>query len=282
MRQTAIGLQHAHDLGMVHRDIKPANLLVQKQQGSSAVKILDFGLARLAAPEEGAESGQDSIETEHQSVMGTPDYLSPEQARSLHAVDGRSDLYSLGCTFYFLLTGKVPFSGGSTVDKLVRHTAETAPLVRALRPDAPVEIEQIVAKLMAKDPAERFQSGAELAAALSVKPPVGESGKWVQIAPRAVDAALRSADCASRLTDPDPWANLEHDQSGGLAHTLAGQSGHTTEAAPIAPIRLSGHFAVRLAKKKGGGWAGVVLLFVVAAVVAGTMLAIRHLMKKAG
>src|SRR5262249_38424540 len=121
VRQVAHGLQAAHSLGMVHRDIKPANLMVQLRglDGTASlgvVKISDFGLARLHVPGEEAETGA-TIVTRENTVMGTPDYLSPEQARSLHQTDIRSDLYSLGCTFYFLLTGEVPFPGGNTLEK---------------------------------------------------------------------------------------------------------------------------------------------------------------------
>src|SRR5262249_10044174 len=131
IRQAALGLQYAHELGMVHRDVKPANLLVTAKPGSpgagaAVVKILDFGLARLHAREGDNEAGGDSIVTSQNTVMGTPDYMAPEQARNLHKVDIRSDLYSLGCAFYFLLTGQVPFPGGSTMEKLVRHTTEDA------------------------------------------------------------------------------------------------------------------------------------------------------------
>src|SRR5207237_4227803 len=111
IRQVALGLQAAHDVGMVHRDIKPANLLIERVGKTVAplIKILDFGLARLHEPRE-QETGN-TILTRENIVMGTPDYLSPEQARNLHDVDIRADLYSLGCTFYYLLTGCVPYPG---------------------------------------------------------------------------------------------------------------------------------------------------------------------------
>ena len=109
--QAANGLQHASDKGMVHRDIKPANLLLQQEAGNDTiqVKILDFGLARLPHR---CRRRQDDLAKEN-TVMGTPDFLSPEQSRNLHEIDVRSDIYSLGCTFYYLLTGEVPFPGGT-------------------------------------------------------------------------------------------------------------------------------------------------------------------------
>ena len=171
MRQAAEGLQYAGDMGMVHRDVKPSNLLVLPPGGEAkrkrhTLKILDFGLARLqnAADDKNTEIG--TILARPHVVMGTPDYLSPEQARDVHNVDIRSDLYSLGCTMYFILTGSVPFPDGSTLEKLVRHgTTEPQP-IEQLRTDLPPGLAAIVRKLMAKDPASRFQTPSDLATAL--------------------------------------------------------------------------------------------------------------------
>jgi serine/threonine-protein kinase len=169
-RQVADGLQCAHVLGMVHRDIKPANILVQRrgldENSPGLVKISDFGLARLHAPDADVPHSPGTILTKENTVMGTPDFLSPEQARCLHKTDIRSDLYSLGCTFYYLLTGEVPFPGGSTLDKMIRHTTETPASVAARRPEVPAAVAAIVARLLAKHPAERYQTPAELSVAL--------------------------------------------------------------------------------------------------------------------
>jgi eukaryotic-like serine/threonine-protein kinase len=164
--QTANGLQHAFEMGMVHRDIKPANLLLHKEPGADSiqVKILDFGLARLAHRDIAASK---TLATKETTVMGTPDFLSPEQSRDVHDTDIRSDLYSLGCTFYFLLTGRVPFPGGTTVDKVIRHNSEEPKALEKLRPDVPKKIAKIVRKLMAKNPDERFQTPDELMDALA-------------------------------------------------------------------------------------------------------------------
>jgi serine/threonine protein kinase len=173
IRQAANGLQYAHELGMVHRDIKPANLLVQRPQGNApntycVVKILDFGLARLQSwgPNGKPADGQSIMAVEN-TVLGTPDFLSPEQARNLHAVDIRSDLYSLGCTLYFLLTGRVPFPGGTTLEKLLRHSTTDPTPVEQLRPDVSPPVASILRKMMAKRPEQRFQSPSELAATLA-------------------------------------------------------------------------------------------------------------------
>ena len=133
---------------------------------SCAIKILDFGLARLNGLGPDGSPNNDSIMAAENTVLGTPDYLSPEQARNLHNVDIRCDLYSLGCTFYYLLTGKVPFPGGTTLEKLVRHSTEQPPGVEQLRPEVSPPVAAVVRRLLAKDPRQRFQTPAELAATL--------------------------------------------------------------------------------------------------------------------
>lgn len=158
IRQAALGLQHAFEKGMVHRDIKPHNLLLTS---TGAIKILDMGLARMQADEDA------STLTQEGSVMGTLDYVSPEQAISAHTVDIRSDLYSLGCTFHFLLTGQVPFPGGAAMEKLSKHAFHEPTPVDQLRKDVPAGVAAVVRKLMAKKPDERFQTPAELAVALA-------------------------------------------------------------------------------------------------------------------
>jgi serine/threonine-protein kinase len=172
IRQAAGGLQYAHELGMVHRDIKPANLLAQRPvsatpSASPSIKILDFGLARLNTMNANGEPSNDSLMAGENTVLGTPDYLSPEQARNLHHVDIRSDVYSLGCTFYYLLTGRVPFPGGTTLEKLVRHSTEQPPAVEQIRPEVSPPVAAIVRRMMAKDPRQRFQTPAEVATVLA-------------------------------------------------------------------------------------------------------------------
>jgi serine/threonine-protein kinase len=166
IRQAALGLDHAHQLGLVHRDVKPSNLLVQrgneKASGRSVIKISDFGLARLHEPDIHPDEALGTILTKANMVMGTPDFLSPEQARNLHNVDLRSDLYSLGCTFYFLLTGQVPFPGGTTVEKVIRHTTEPPTPVTRLRPDVPLPVAAVVHRLLGKAPDDRYPSAAEV------------------------------------------------------------------------------------------------------------------------
>ena len=164
IRQAALGLQHAHERGMVHRDIKPANLLLS--DGGKTVKVLDMGLARLDHP--AVEDDElSSTMTQEGTVMGTPDYIAPEQALDTHTVDIRADLYSLGCTFYYLLAGRVPFPGGSFIQKINKHQFEEPLPVEKLRPEIPPDIAKVVRKLMAKKPVARYQTPAEVAAALA-------------------------------------------------------------------------------------------------------------------
>jgi len=169
MRQAALGLQYAHERGLVHRDIKPSNLLVQRHNPlgpGCVVKILDFGLARLHRPKDDEEAAPAPKPAAGRTVMGTPDYLSPEQGRNLDGVDIRSDLYSLGCTLYFLLVGHPPFPDGSALEKLVRHGSEEPESVMELRPEVPQAVADIIDNLIAKNPLERYQIPLDAALAL--------------------------------------------------------------------------------------------------------------------
>ncbi|MEZ6071990.1 MAG: serine/threonine-protein kinase [Pirellulales bacterium] len=150
IRQAAEGLSHAHELGMVHRDIKPANLLVD-QEGT--IKILDMGLARFD------DETEASLTLAHgENVLGTADYLAPEQAINSHDVDARADIYSLGCTMYFLLTGQPPFPEGTLTQRLMKHQTEEPKSILAIRPDVPTDLVAICNKMMAKNPDNRFES----------------------------------------------------------------------------------------------------------------------------
>ncbi len=160
IRQAALGLQHAFEQGMVHRDVKPQNLLMDR---TGQVKIMDFGLARIALGTDGEEVGR---LTTVGSMLGTPDYIAPEQANDSRNVDIRADLYSLGCSLYFLLAGRPPFPDGTPVSKMMSHLElEPTPLAE-LRPNLPVGLIEIVAKMMAKRPGDRYQTPAEVAEAL--------------------------------------------------------------------------------------------------------------------
>jgi eukaryotic-like serine/threonine-protein kinase len=203
VKQTAAGLHAAHMRGMLHRDIKPANILVQSQnhEGESSpglIKVSDFGLARLSQPNSSHAANAPApgtILTRENTVMGTPDYLSPEQSRDLHKTDIRSDLYSLGCMFYFLLTGQVPFPGSNPLDKLIRHATEKPRPIGAFRADVPVEVITLVDRLMAKKPEDRPQTPADLVKALE---PFAVSGPIPWAPQRATPIFLDT------LATPDP------------------------------------------------------------------------------
>ena len=199
IRQTALGLQHAHENGMVHRDVKPSNILVARKSSSGGsritpasggvrrpalvtprdrdlasdsssctragswgtVKILDMGLARLADSLED-EKGQTPL-TRAGVLLGTPDFIAPEQARDARQADCRSDIYSLGCTFYYILTGRPPFPGGTDVQKLLRHQSERPAPLEELRPHIPHAISAIVERMMGKRREARYQTPQALA-----------------------------------------------------------------------------------------------------------------------
>jgi serine/threonine protein kinase len=164
IRQAALGLQCAHERGMVHRDIKPSNLLITQAEpgGPPLLKILDFGLARFASETEEAEAL-----TRAGQVLGTPDYIAPEQVEDTRAADIRADIFSLGCTLFELLTGALPFGGVSVVEKLLARTQQDAQRAAALRPEIPEALDAIVARMLARDPAVRYQTPSQVAEALS-------------------------------------------------------------------------------------------------------------------
>ncbi len=154
IQQAARGLQHAHEHGIIHRDIKPSNLIIE----GKTVKILDLGLARKL------ESGQ--AITQEVKGMGTADYMSPEQCNDARQADVRSDLYSLGCTWYHLLTGRPPFQGTNPIAKGLAHLLHTPESVQNLRPNVPPGMVTMIEKLMAKRPEDRYQTTSELLADL--------------------------------------------------------------------------------------------------------------------
>ena len=167
IRQAALGLQHAHEHGLVHRDIKPSNLMLAKPAGGDqpTVKVLDLGLALL---EDSAVEPSGELTSTGQ-VMGTIDYMAPEQGTDTHKVDIRADIYSLGATLYKLLTGKAPFAGAqydTAVKKLMALGDEGAAAGGIIAPDCPPELAKLVHQMLAKTPEERLPTPAALAAAL--------------------------------------------------------------------------------------------------------------------
>ena len=159
--QAALGLQHALERSMVHRDIKPHNLM---RTPKGTIKILDFGLARFASQQRTDE--EESGLTDEGATLGTPDYIAPEQARDAKRADIRADIYSLGCTLYYLLTGQPPFPSGTAMEKVLAHIEREPKPIQEIRNDLPPEIIAILQRMMCKDPALRFQKPAEVAEAL--------------------------------------------------------------------------------------------------------------------
>ncbi len=159
IRQACLGLAHAHEAGLIHRDMKPANLLIDRKR---SVKVLDLGLARFSDDTEASLTKEFD-----EKVLGTVDYMAPEQALDSHGVDSRADIYSLGGTLYFLLTGHPPFPEGALAQRLMLHQTREPKDLREIRPDMPAELAAICRKMMAKKPAWRYQSAAEAGRALS-------------------------------------------------------------------------------------------------------------------
>jgi serine/threonine-protein kinase len=158
-RQIALGLQQTSDAGLVHRDIKPANVLVDRR---GVVKILDLGVVRVV---ESADALTRRVG--EKLLLGTADYVAPEQAADCSAVDSRADVYALGGTLYFLLAGHPPFPEGSAIEKVARKQAADPTPLRQLRPDVPAKLAAVIHRMLARDPAERFASPSQAAAALA-------------------------------------------------------------------------------------------------------------------
>lgn len=192
LAQAAEGLQYLHENNLVHRDLKPSNLLLDRL---GVIKILDFGLARFIDDEE------DTLTQDYDAhrVLGTADYLSPEQIVKTHDVDIRSDIYSLGVTAYFMLTGETPFQHAADEEKLVLHQTRLPTPLESLRRDAPPSLVAVINKMMAKSPADRFQQPIEVIAALEswlklpIPPPLESEIPPVSIAARAPVAATSSS-----------------------------------------------------------------------------------------
>jgi tetratricopeptide (TPR) repeat protein len=186
--QAAVGLQHAHEAGIVHRDVKPANLILDTQ---GVVKILDMGLARSF---EGDGDGL-TQQLEPQATLGTPDYISPEQAVN-RKLDPCSDVYSLGATLFALLTGRVPFQG-TTMQKLMQHQVKPPPPPGTVRKGLPRALDAVVVRMMAKDPRQRYQTAAEVVAALAPWRP-GAAGERETVPVAKADTMERPVGSAVR------------------------------------------------------------------------------------
>lgn len=215
IRQAALGLQHAHEAGLVHRDIKPGNLLLDR---AGVVKVLDMGLARFFnEPEVNLSEDQ-----EQGNVLGTADYLAPEQVQDSR-VDIRADIYSLGVSLYYLLAGKSPFHQGTVAQKLIWHQVRRPKSIRVIRPEVPDGLEQVLSRMMAKDPAQRYQTPAEVAEALAPWTPTSLPPPREEEMP---PPALRSGPASASAISPSRG-------------NLAPRSSHLSHGAPLASAKSS-------------------------------------------
>lgn len=210
--QAARGLSYAHDQGVVHRDIKPGNLLLDSE---GVIKILDMGLARIDSID------QDAIDqlTDTGQVMGTVDYMPPEQASDTHGADARSDIYSLGCTMYRLLTGKSVYPGGTVAKKLLAHANAPIPSLRNARPETPAELDRIFQKMVAKHPQERYQRTIELIADLEACQNGANDSQAAATDDQLFDFLRSTTSAESTLATPSATAADFH--PGSLEPTIA-------------------------------------------------------------
>jgi serine/threonine-protein kinase len=233
--QACEALADAHALGIVHRDLKPANLFcVRRAHGETTVKVLDFGISKVTSD----MAGQHKTRTS--APMGTPLYMSPEQMQNAKNVDARTDVWSLGCILFELLTGRVPFEAETLTELVLTVVHGTAPPVRALRSDVPEALEQIVARCLEKDRERRFPTVGKLAAALE---PFG--GKHAARSVERILATLRAAGQQSVAPPPPTSAPV-------TPRTATGAT--WTETLP------GSRSSRRLAWALGGGGAALVLL----------------------
>jgi serine/threonine protein kinase len=247
--QSALGLQHAHELALVHRDIKPGNLLLER---TGTIKILDMGLARFF------DQRSDNLteKFDNNCVLGTADYLAPEQAVS-NVVDIRADIYALGGSMYFMLTGQSPFPDGTIASKLMSHQTKDPRPVAEFRKDVQPELLAVLHKMMRKDPKERYQTPAELAEALEPwahqpvsAPPVHEMPELcpavLALTGHAMDKAAKSGSVpryqsnrAGGSSSSRSGGPLTPSRTVDQSNVPTGRTHATTPMAPITPARVT-------------------------------------------
>lgn len=212
VRQIALGLQHAHERKMVHRDIKPANMMVHwEESGIGTAKLMDMGLVLLMA-----DDVHENTVTRAGQVMGTPDYMSPEQGWDTTKVDIRSDIYSLGCTLFRLLTGKIPFTGSNPLQVLSQRLQRDAPSVLTLCDDISADVAAVTQKMTMRDPDARYQTPLEVAEALA---PLCESLTLDSLR-AATRTANNAADVGVILAEDDSTADKDHEADGSYREFL--------------------------------------------------------------
>ncbi|MBW3543400.1 MAG: serine/threonine protein kinase [Planctomycetes bacterium] len=251
-RQVCVGLQHAHERGLVHRDIKPSNLLLttlgpptprpplvrggtgesagdRAESGLPLVKILDFGMARFTS--ETSESGD---LTRSDQVFGTVDFMAPEQAESARRADIRSDLFSVGCTLFYLLTGQVPFPGNTVMEKLAARLKGGPVPIRKLRPDVPAALASVIGRMLSGDPARRYQTPVEASRALeafSVLSSLPVASAATPPCPPLLRGGMRGSD-----GDVEPISPSEVALEQFLYRLFPGDSESTRQVQPETPL----------------------------------------------
>ncbi|MCI0637546.1 MAG: serine/threonine protein kinase [Gemmataceae bacterium] len=252
IHQALLGLEHIHEQGMVHRDLKPANLMLVAGAAkgnadstlAATVKVLDIGLGRVLFDEE--DSSREKLELTGEGViLGTPDYLAPEQARDPRSIDIRADIYSLGCVLYHALSGQPPFPDPNILNQMVRHATEPPRPLQQFNPTIPDGLQQIVNYMMAKQPAERYPTPERAAQALEMfliadsmsKPPSDEQpqlkkyltwleaengakhGDVAQPLPQAAPLPMATPTArVSKKTPVPPTMSAHHDRAGARPH----------------------------------------------------------------
>lgn len=244
MAQAADGLSHAHAAGFVHRDIKPANLLVDP---NDVLKILDLGLARSTFEGERAWESPE----EGQTAVGTADYVAPEQVADSRSVDGRADIYSLGMTFYFLLTGQRPFPKSTLVELLMAHRVEKPKPLIDFRPDVPPQLVVLFERMTAKKPDMRFQTAKEVAEAFQEWLHESPSGRYSRIS-ELMAVAMRAKKSAT--AKPDEEAKAKEESELILIDDALGARQDAVEPAPtVSPKTPDSSMNLGVAKRSGPG-----------------------------
>jgi serine/threonine protein kinase len=265
VQQAAFGLQHASEKGMVHRDIKPHNLMLAREGHKHVIKILDFGLAKATREKE-----QGTELTAEGAILGTPEYIAPEQTQNAAKADIRADIYSLGCTLYFLLTGSPPFKGGSLFEILLAHNTVEARPVNQVRAEVPPELAAVVARMMAKDPAKRYQTPMEVVQALTPFIKQGAKSAATSSPDRPGAPAAQGVKAKAPLVEAAVPAARDAPSEGGNPFSVLAES--DTVHRPPLPLRKAASSRKWLLV---GGVAAALLLLGLLGMLAGTVLKVK-------
>jgi serine/threonine protein kinase len=233
--QAAAGLQHAHEAGWIHRDIKPGNILIDRQ---GVARVLDMGLARLLPD----TADQLTKNQNNNNILGTADFLAPEQAMNSHDVDIRADIYGLGATFYFMVTGQSPLEGGTVAQKLMRLQLNPPPPVRDLCAEVPEEMAAVIDKMMAKKPEDRYQLPVEVVEALEPWTSIPISPPPEQVFRRLSPLTVKLIEASTGQAPTTPAGSLAAPSSHGsrnhpaLASRPASSSGSLRNTQPALQV----------------------------------------------